>query len=88
MEQVTTFMPGPQGEKGDQGIGPGAGWGCDGIEIGANGTEVGTGVQNTADILAGCNEDGIAARIVENYELNGFKDWFLPSLEELSLLYH
>ena len=63
-------------------------WGCSGTEInGADGTSVGTGAQNTADILANCPETGIAAEIAANYELNGYKDWFLPSIDELSLLY-
>lgn len=54
---------------------------------GADGTAVGTGAQNTADILAGCNESGIAAELADNYQLNGFSDWFLPSKDELNLLH-
>ena len=63
-------------------------WGCIGIELtGADGTAVGTGAQNTADILAGCNESPIAAEIADSYSLNGYKDWFLPSKDELHLMY-
>ncbi len=41
----------------------GAEWGCIDTTIsGADGTIVGTGAQNTADIIAGCSELGIAAR--------------------------
>ncbi|MGV7225249.1 MAG: hypothetical protein ACQ9MH_27510 [Nitrospinales bacterium] len=63
-------------------------WGCSGMEInGADGTSVGTGAQNTAEILTDCSETGIAAEIAGNYELNDYKDWFLPSIDELNLLY-
>ena len=63
-------------------------WGCNGTEIaGADGRAVGTGAQNTADILAGCLTAGIAARIADDYTLNGYHHWFLPSKDELNLLY-
>ncbi len=63
-------------------------WGCYGTELAeADGAAVGTGVQNTAEILAGCSEAGIAAEIADAYELNGYVDWFLPSTDELNLLY-
>jgi hypothetical protein len=48
---------------------------------------VGTDAQNTAAIVAGCSEPGIAARIVDDYILNDYDDWFLPSKDELNLLY-
>ena len=66
----------------------GAPWGCWGTDIaGADGTAVGTGAQNTIDILAGCGELGIAARLADIYTLNGFSDWYLPSKDELNELY-
>ena len=66
----------------------GAAWGCYETEIaGADGTAVGTGAQNTVDIVVGCHVSGIAANIADNYTLNGYDDWFLPSKDELNLLY-
>jgi hypothetical protein len=63
-------------------------WGCYGIPInGADGTAVWTGAQNTIDILAGCNEANIAAKKADDYTLGGYSDWYLPSKDELNLLY-
>jgi hypothetical protein len=59
-------------------------WGCNGKDIpGTDNHRVGSGAQNTKDILAGCAESGIAARLADAYSLNGFDDWYLPSLDDL-----
>ena len=66
----------------------GAKWGCFRRAIsGARGTAVGTGKQNTQEMLAACSERGTAADLCANYNLNGIQDWFLPSRDELALMY-
>ena len=63
-------------------------WGCFRRALpGARGTAVGTGKQNTRDILAACGEPESAAYLCANLSLNGVRGWFLPSRDELALLY-
>jgi DUF1680 family protein len=66
----------------------GARWGCFRQLInGARGTAVGTGKQNTADMIAACAEPGSAAHLCATLNLNGVTGWFLPSRDELALMY-
>jgi hypothetical protein len=68
--------------------GTGSQWGCYGTVIfGADGTAIGTGNQNTIDIMNGCSTAGIAARLCGDLVLNGYSDWYLPSWDELTKLY-
>ena len=63
-------------------------WGCIGTAIsGADGLILGTGAQNTIDIENGCTTSGTAADICSNLVLDGFSDWFLPSIGELEIMY-
>ena len=63
-------------------------WGCGGVEFpGAYGDSLGSGYQNTLDIIAGCTEPNTAAYNCANLNLGGYSDWFLPSKEELNLVY-
>lgn len=65
-------------------VDPQAQWGCYEFPIdGADGTAIGTGKQNTADILAGCGTIGIAAKLADVLVVGGKSDWFLPSQDEL-----
>ena len=62
-------------------------WGCDGTLItGADGTAIGTGEQNTDDIVTGCPTLLIAARLANDLTLGLQTDWFLPSQFELNAL--
>jgi len=63
-------------------------WGCYLTKIiGADGYAVGTGNQNTVDIVNDCPDDGTAAKICYDLVLSGYDDWYLPSIGELSLMY-
>jgi hypothetical protein len=62
-------------------------WGCWMTFIGATSTAIGSGQANTTAIENGCGESWIAAHICNNLVLNGYDDWFLPSLDELTEMY-
>jgi len=66
----------------------GASWGCIATNFPtAQNIEIGSGKDNTQAIVANCLEENIAAKICTNLVLNGFDDWFLPSINELELMY-
>jgi TolB-like protein len=56
-----------------------------------NSKEVGTGQTNTQDIMMYFSQNGggfgLAVQVCDELVLNGFEDWFLPSLDELSYMY-
>jgi len=63
-------------------------WGCYVKKItGADGFAIGTGNQNTIDIVNDCPDDGTAAKICYDLVLSGYDDWYLPSIGELGLMY-
>ena len=66
----------------------GAKWGCFRRAIaGAHATAIGTGRQNTVDILRECNDGGAAAALCASLDVSGVGGWFLPSRDELALMY-
>jgi hypothetical protein len=66
----------------------GAKWGCFRKAIeGARGTAIGTGKRNTQEMLAACPDQDTAAALCANFTLNGVSGWFLPSRDELALMY-
>jgi len=74
----------------DDGNSKRAQWGCDDLLIDETGTGIGSGQENTKKIILVCRKAGsekIAARLCDQLVLDGYSDWFLPSKEELNLLY-
>jgi hypothetical protein len=62
-------------------------WGCYNKMIGGTSTDLGKGAKNISSILKGCDQAGIAAKLAQEVDLGGYKDWYLPSLDELQLIY-
>ena len=61
-------------------------WGCSGHKSDAEGTALGTGASNTVTIVEECQYT--AASIAYNHTEGGFSDWYLPSKDELNLLWY
>jgi hypothetical protein len=65
-----------------------AAWGCIGTLIsGANGQAIGTGLQNSLDIVAQCPDPFCAAKLCLDLNEGGYTDWYLASRFELLKLY-
>jgi hypothetical protein len=65
-------------------------WGTSGYDAGKTGTAVGTGKENTRLIalyLKRTGESEGAAALCDALMVNDYDDWFLPSLDELDLMY-
>jgi hypothetical protein len=60
-------------------------WGCYGTPRGVS-TALGTGAANTTKIQA-CGEFQFAAKLALAVRDGGYSDWYLPSIDELNLLY-
>ena len=73
---------------GDDIADPQPAWGCRGVALsGADGSAIGDGKQNTADIVKECKEARIAALLADDLILGGQSDWYLPSKDELNQMY-
>ena len=54
----------------------GAPWGCFRRTVpGARGIAIGTGQQNTLDMIAACSEAGTAAQLCATLNVNGVRGW-------------
>jgi hypothetical protein len=63
-------------------------WGCEGLSIPNLNPLDGFGLANTDTILHYCQDANIAAKLCSDYNGGGFSDWYLPSFEELLLIYN
>jgi hypothetical protein len=54
---------------------------------GALSTAIGTGKSNTQTIVNLQGEEDYAAKLCSELELSGYSDWYLPSKDELNLMY-
>jgi uncharacterized repeat protein (TIGR02543 family) len=58
------------------------------VTTGATATGIGSGKANTATIVSAQGAGRYAASLCANLVLGGYDDWFLPSRDELDLIYH
>jgi hypothetical protein len=67
-----------------------AGWGAYGYDVAGTQDGLGCGRKNTQIIVAyltGLSETGKAAQLCDDLASNGYNDWFLPSIDELTWMY-
>jgi hypothetical protein len=57
------------------------------IDIKGTDVGIGTGKENTAAIIVAQGSGSYAAMVCRSLSLGGFSDWFLPSKDELDLMY-
>ncbi len=57
------------------------------MKTGATGTTIGTGKSNTEKIVQAQGKGNYAAKLCYDLVLHGYDDWYLPSINELEILY-
>ena len=63
-------------------------WGCYATDLpGAEGADIGTGYQNTLDIVEECSQTITGAYLAFFSNANNYNDWYLPSISELYEMY-
>ncbi len=62
-------------------------WGCVTTSIPGTSTDIGTGQANTTIIVNACPVNNTAAQMCNDLSHNGYTDWYLPSKDELHLMY-
>ncbi|SFA69212.1 Protein of unknown function [Flavobacterium swingsii] len=63
-------------------------WGCETLDISASeNSSIGFGQANTSAVVTNCSQLDTAASVCDFLILNGYSDWYLPSKDELNLMY-
>ena len=61
-------------------------WGCFGTITNLTADSIGSGENNTIAIAQACGQNNATQQCL-NYSLNGYSDWFLPSIDELIAIF-
>jgi len=61
-------------------------WGIAGEYVGTS-MSIGTGANNTNEIIKKCTKPNIAAKYCAEFKVNGYDDWYLPSIYELEKIF-
>ena len=62
-------------------------WGCFGTFTNLTADSIGSGENNTAAIAQACGPNNATQQCL-NYTYNGYSDWFLPSIDELIMMFN
>jgi hypothetical protein len=62
-------------------------WGGNGTLIGCNAAALGSGRENTMRIVAALGSGTYAAKICDSLIYGGYRDWYLPSQDDLNIMF-